>query len=104
MLVRLAIITDRHPSALVVPKRALRREGDSSFVFIVEDGSAERHEVREGFSTDEDVEILPVREDVLDAGMAVVVAGNRDLEDGADVLAEDLGPETGALASGEESE
>ena len=37
MLVRLEIVTDRHPEALVVPKRALRREGERRYVFVVED-------------------------------------------------------------------
>ena len=88
MLVRLSVVTDRHPDALVVPKRALRREGDSTFVFSVSGEMARRHEVREGFSTDEDVEILPRNPEELQPGMPIVVAGNRDLEEGADVLAE----------------
>lgn len=102
MLVRLSIVTDRHPDALVVPKRALRREGDSSFVFTVEEGLARRHEVREGFATDEDVEILPVETGAVSVGSRVVVAGNRDLEDGAEVLVDgEQEPATGRPASDE---
>jgi len=36
MLVRMHIVTDRHPEALVVPKRALRREGERRFVLVLE--------------------------------------------------------------------
>lgn len=88
MLVRLSIVTERHPDALVVPKRALRREGDTHFVFAVRDDRACRIEVAEGFSTDEDVEIVPVERDSLTAGEAVVVVGNRDLDDGEEVTTE----------------
>jgi multidrug efflux pump subunit AcrA (membrane-fusion protein) len=88
MLVRLSIVTDRHPEALVVPKRALRREADVGFVFAVRDGVAWRIEVLEGFSTDEDVEIVPVEQGSLQVGEGIVVVGNRDLEDRDDVLAE----------------
>jgi hypothetical protein len=35
MLVRIEIITERHPDALVVPKRAIRREGDRSQIYVV---------------------------------------------------------------------
>lgn len=86
MLVRLEIITDRHPAALVVPKRALRREGDRSSVFVVRDGKAYGVEVTESFSDDTNVEVIPAQGAVLEPGMAVVVVGNRDLEDGAEVI------------------
>lgn len=82
MLLRLRIVTERHPDALVVPKRALVREGDSFFVFICEDGLASKVRVDEGFANDDDVEVLPHEGEALTAGSAVVVVGNRDLEDG----------------------
>jgi membrane fusion protein, multidrug efflux system len=44
MLVRLAIVTDRHPRALVVPKRALRREGERRFLFLLEEPEKEAEE------------------------------------------------------------
>lgn len=81
MLVRLEIVTERHPDALVVPKRALRREADTRFLFAVRDGKAERVVVREGFSDEELVEVLPVPAGALTVGEPVVVVGNRDLED-----------------------
>lgn len=83
MLVRMTIVTERHPDALVVPKRALRREGDRHFVYVNRDGTAERIAVEEGFQNDDWVEILTIDDDAdLDVGTEVVVVGNRDLEDG----------------------
>ena len=87
MQVRVKIVTDRHPEALVVPKRALVREGDRYHLFVVEGDRARRVRVEEGFTTDDDVEVLPYGDAVLEAGADVVVVGNRDLEDGAAVEA-----------------
>jgi hypothetical protein len=86
--VRLEIVTERHPNALVVPKRALRREGGSDFVFVVESNRARRLEVVEGFSDDESVEVLPQAGAQLDVGARVIVVGNREIEDGAEVQEE----------------
>jgi membrane fusion protein (multidrug efflux system) len=85
MLVRLSIVTERHPDALVVPKRAVRREGERSVVFAVREGLAAAVAVREGFSDDESVEVLPLEGEALAVGEQVIVVGNRDLEDGARV-------------------
>jgi membrane fusion protein (multidrug efflux system) len=84
MLLRLRLVTERHLDALTVPKRALRREGETTLLFAVEDGRARRVEVAEGFSSDEHVEVTPVR-GALEPGTPVVVVGNRDLEDGQPV-------------------
>lgn len=89
MLVRLEIVTDRHPDALVVPKRALRREGEVDLVFVVRDGRALRVEVEEGYADDADVEVRPREPDALVAGDQVVIVGNRDLEDGGEVELEE---------------
>jgi membrane fusion protein (multidrug efflux system) len=89
MLVRIEIVTDRHPNALTVPKRALRREGEENLVFIVTDGRAQRVSVEEGFSDDDSVEII-ARTHALAPGQRVVVVGNRELEDGAEVAEEAL--------------
>jgi membrane fusion protein (multidrug efflux system) len=98
MLIKLSIVTDRHPSALVVPKRALRREGEANLVFIVREGRARRVEVEEGYSGDDDVEILPQGGLTIAAGESVVVVGNRELEDGAEVELENLPLEKPAAA------
>jgi len=84
MLVRLSIVTDRHPDALMVPKRAIRREGDRDLVFVVRDGRAHEVVVEEGFADGDDVEVIAESGSIA-AGDQVVVVGNRDLEDGAQV-------------------
>ncbi len=99
MLVRLEIVTERHPDALVVPKRALRREGGSDFVFTVDQGHAHRVEVREGFSGDDSTEVIPVAGQQLAAGERVIVVGNREIEDGAEVIEEAAALQNDAAAS-----
>lgn len=82
MLLRVRIVTERHPDALVVPKRALLREGESYFVFTAAGKTARKIRVSEGFSDDDFVEVIPAKSDALGAGADVIVVGNRDLEDG----------------------
>lgn len=89
MLVRLEIVTDRHPEALVVPKRSLRREGEVDSVFLVDGGRVRRVEVEEGFSDDTHVEVRATRGGEIALGDRVVIVGNRDIEDGAEVVAEE---------------
>lgn len=85
MLVRLSVVTMRHPDALVVSKRALRREGETSVIFVVRDGRAARVIVDEAFSDDDFVEVRPHDGDTLEPGEDVVIVGNRDLEEGDEV-------------------
>ncbi|MEO6708116.1 MAG: efflux RND transporter periplasmic adaptor subunit [Planctomycetota bacterium] len=85
MLVRLEIITERRPTALVIPKRALRREGDVNMVFVVRGDHAHRVAVSEGLADGESLEVMPLAGGELQAGELVVVVGNRDLEDGSEV-------------------
>lgn len=85
MLVRLRIVTERHPEALVVPKRALDREGERRYLLAVAEGVVRRIEVREGFAEGESIEILPVEAGSLQVGDAVIVVGGRDLADGDEV-------------------
>jgi len=99
MLLRLEIVTERHPDALVVPKRAVVREGEAYFVFVLEGAIARRVRVTEGFADDRSVEVLPVTADALQAGQSIVVVGNRDLEDGTEVTAEPW-TEVGAAQNG----
>lgn len=91
MLVRVEVVVERHPGALVVPKRALRREGDETLVYLAEAGKARRVRVREGYTDDEHVEVLPQGAE-LAAGARVVVVGNRELEDGAEIVEEAAQP------------
>jgi len=85
MLVRLAIVTERRPGALVVHKRAIQREGDISLIFVVREGLAHRIPVEEALTDDEFVEVRPVGRHELREGEAVVVVGHRDLEDAVEV-------------------
>ncbi len=90
MLVRLRIATDRHPDALVVPKRAIRREGELGFLYVVEeDDTIRRVDVEEGYGDPENTEVFPLDGAELDAGMRVVSVGSRDLEDGDPVVVEE---------------
>jgi len=89
MLVRLRIVTDRHPEALVVPKRALEREGERRFILVtVPDAETPGHatvrrvEVEEGFPEGDSVEVLARAGARLAAGDRVVVVGGRDLAEG----------------------
>jgi membrane fusion protein (multidrug efflux system) len=108
MLVRLEIVTDRHPGALVVPKRALHREGDERLIYMVEDGRARRVSVREGFSDEDNIEVVPLEADSLTPGDRIVVVGStQDLENDSEVFDESLAAERAedaAGAAGAESE
>jgi multidrug efflux pump subunit AcrA (membrane-fusion protein) len=95
MLLRLEIVLERRPDALVIPKRSLRREGDVTVVFSVRDGVARRVEVTPGFSEGDWVEVIPSESGALEVGQVVVEVGNRDLEDGAEVEATGASPPGG---------
>ncbi len=85
MLARLLIVTDRHPGALVVPKRAVRRESDRSYILVVRERLARRIDVREGYSDDDFVEIVVGPDVQLQTGERVIVVGSRELVDGSEV-------------------
>jgi membrane fusion protein (multidrug efflux system) len=94
MLVRLLIVTDRHADALVVPKRALRREGERRYLLVADRTSGaertlRRVEVTESFSDEEYVEVESEGE--LGPGTEVVVVGSPDLSPGDPVVADDGG-------------
>jgi len=108
MLVRLSIATDRHEDALCVPKRAVRREGDFTYVLrIGDDRTVTRVLVEEGYEDGDLVEIVLDGESALAAGDLVVSVGSRDLEDGDAVRVEgdeDAGDEdAGDEATGDEA-
>ncbi len=103
MLVRLAIVTERRPDSLAVPKRALRREGDRRFLFLVKDGHAVRVDVEEGLADDDEVQVLPLEPDALVGGESVIVVGNRDIDDGQEVAAELWGEAKGPRSSESDS-
>ena len=80
--VSVEIILDQRANALVVPTAALLRDDLSAYVMIAgDDGRAHRRDVRPGLITETLAEIVSG----LDAGMRVIVAGARDVTEGAAV-------------------
>ena len=81
MFATVRIITETHPNALVIPKRALLLESESDRVFVVEDSVARQRDIKLGFSDGDRVEVL----DGLREGEWVVVVGQEGLQNGAHV-------------------
>jgi membrane fusion protein, multidrug efflux system len=81
MFATIRIITDVHPQALIVPKRALIIETDEDDVFIAADGKAQRVAVELGFVEGDQVEILSG----LQAGDMVITVGTEGLKNGTPV-------------------
>lgn len=108
LLLRLAVVTGTHPDTLVVPKRAVRREGSGVFVLAVEDGedgaAARRVAVTEGFADAESVEVLPLFAGALAEGARVITVGGRELEDGDAVMDEGAEDAPGTTAATQDVE
>jgi RND family efflux transporter MFP subunit len=68
-------------SLTLVPREAVRREGDHSFAFVVKNGRVERRAVRAGRELGSDIEILAG----LRSGEQVVTSSRGDLRDGSRV-------------------
>ena len=79
--VRVDIETDTRAEALLISKRALLEEDGKDFVFVVQGTTADRREIKLGYSDDQDVE---VRQGV-SPGDKVVIAGQGNLTQGAKV-------------------
>jgi RND family efflux transporter MFP subunit len=71
-------------SAVLVPASAVRKEGESSIVFVVRDGVAERRAVRVGGTDGDRLEVLAG----LAAGDRVILSPAVDLADGVQVVAQ----------------
>jgi HlyD family secretion protein len=65
----LSFVTESHENALVVPSRAIQRQGQNSFVQVLVDGKPEQKPVRVGITGGSNVEIL----DGLSEGETVVL-------------------------------
>jgi RND family efflux transporter MFP subunit len=79
--VQVAIETDTHVNAVLVPASAVVHEGDESAVFVVEHETAKRREVKTGIENGGRVEILGG----LTSGEMVITSGQNGLPDGARV-------------------
>jgi HlyD family secretion protein len=86
--------TERRPRGLMVPKRAVRREGMSDVVYVARDGRARRRVVHLGVTAGDDAEVLSGLTD----GERVVIDGPPTLNDSArikeDPVHECLGPDS----------
>jgi len=81
MFASVYIITETHPQALVIPKRALLLESETDRVFVCQEGVARQREVKLGFSDQDRVEVLKG----LEEGEQVVIIGQEGLREGARV-------------------
>lgn len=81
--VQVAIEAELHANVLVVPVRAIVREGADTAVFVVVEDKAQRRPVVIGLADGEQVEVLSG----VKAGEAVIVEGHAGLPDGAAIKA-----------------
>jgi membrane fusion protein (multidrug efflux system) len=78
MFLNVSLANDER-EALVIPEEALSPEAERQYVFVVNEGKAERREVRIGNRRPGSVEVIAG----LDAGERVVVEGTQKVRDGA---------------------
>ncbi len=81
MFATVRIIIERHPRALIIPKKALILETDEDDVFVLDRGTARRTRIELGFTDGERVEVLSG----LEEGGRVITVGQEGLKDGAAV-------------------
>jgi multidrug efflux pump subunit AcrA (membrane-fusion protein) len=80
--VRVEIVAEQHPNALAVPLAAVLHEEDEAFVMIAgPDKKAHKRKVTTGLATPKLVELTGG----VKAGEAVIVKGQQELPDGADI-------------------
>ena len=100
MFATVKIITDSHPNALFIPKRALLLESETDRVFVVTDSLAHQRDVKLGFSDGNRIEVLSG----LKEGDWVVVIGQEGLQNGALVrMVTEKGTPVVAVSSQQES-
>lgn len=81
MFARAVLVLDKKENAVVVPKRAIVRQGDKAYVFVVKGGSVERREVQLGMDGGERIEVISG----LKSGEQVVVKGQAYLKEGQEI-------------------
>jgi RND family efflux transporter MFP subunit len=79
MFGRVRLVTQRHPDALVVPREAVVRQDDGTFVFVANGETAVRRPVEPG---QEETDVIEIRSG-LRPGEQVIVQGHQQLKDGA---------------------
>ncbi len=75
------IITYQNPSALVIERKDILREGENAFVYVVQEKTAKKHPVTLGRPQGLDVEITAG----LDVGTQLITEGRMLIEDGGKV-------------------
>jgi len=100
MFLNVSLANDER-EALVIPEEALTPEAERQYVFVVNEGRAERREVRIGGRRPGSVEVLAG----LEAGERVVVEGTQKVRDGAPVQTTEMAADadTGSTGSLEAS-
>jgi len=78
MFASVFITTETHNNALIIPKRALILESDLDQVYIYQEGKAHKVNLKVGFTSGEDLEVLSG----LKEGDLVVTAGQDGLREG----------------------
>jgi len=81
MFTRVKIIYDTHENTLLVSKNAILSEDTETWVFVVNDDTATKKEVKIGYSNSTHVEILSG----LNVGDIIVTTGLSSLKDGSKI-------------------
>jgi HlyD family secretion protein len=81
MFAKVTLILEQKHNVMVIPRAALRMDDKGPVVFVVQDGTALRHQVTLGLQNDTQVEIL----DALTPGTEIVLAGHHGLKNKASV-------------------
>lgn len=81
LFARVSLVVERQDDALLVPEQAIVMRGDQAIVFRVQDGKAQRREVRLGQRRDGQAQVLSG----LSAGELIVVSGIQRVADGSAV-------------------
>jgi RND family efflux transporter MFP subunit len=86
--VRVEIVAEQHPNALVVPVAAILHEDENAFVMLAgSDKKAHKRKVEVGMTTPKEAELTSG----VKAGDVVIVKGQQELPDGADITAAEQG-------------
>lgn len=91
------LVIAENPAALMVPEQAIVPQGDSLFVYVIEDGKAARRPVQVGQRRGGRAEIVSG----LSAGDTVITAGVQKIGPGAPVMAINLAPPAAPAAAAE---
>jgi RND family efflux transporter MFP subunit len=81
MFARADLVLERKENAILVPKRAIVRQGSASYVFVVAGDSVDKREIQVGMDDGEKIEVISG----LKKGEQVVVKGHAYIKEGQEV-------------------